>query len=62
MDNFIRAKDTGALINTNAKELLAIKKKRDEAKAVKENARRLEVLENEVRELKELVSKLTEGR
>ena len=62
MDNFIRAKDTGALINTNAKELLAIKKKRDEAKAVKENARRLEVLENEVRELKELVRKLTEGR
>ena len=61
-DGFIRAKDTGALINTNAKELLAIKKKREEVKAVKENTRRLDVLENEVRELKELVRKLAEER
>lgn len=61
MDGFVRAKDTGALINTNAKELQLVKKKREEAKVIRENSKRLDVLENEVKELRELVVKLTKG-
>lgn len=61
MDGFVRAKDTGALINTNAKELQLVKKKREETKVIRENSRRLDVLENEVKELRELVIKLTKG-
>jgi hypothetical protein len=61
MDGFVRAKDTGALINTNAKELAAIKKKRDESKNIKDNSRRLDVLEKEVLELRSLVLRLTKG-
>lgn len=61
MDGFVRAKDTGALINTNAKELQLVKKKREETKVIRENSRRLDVLENEVKELRELVMKLTKG-
>ena len=61
MDSFVRAKDTGALINTNAKELQLVKKKREETKVIRENSRRLDVLENEVKELRELVMKLTKG-
>jgi hypothetical protein len=61
MDVFVRAKDTGAIINTNAKELYAIKKKREEAKQTKETLKRLDTLENEVRELKELIRGLTKG-
>ena len=61
MDSFVRAKDTGALINTNAKELQLVKKKREETKVIRENSKRLDVLENEVKELRELVMKLTKG-
>lgn len=61
METFVRAKDTGALINTNAKELLEIKKKRAEAKQAKETMMRLDALENKVKELRELVSRLTKG-
>lgn len=61
MDAFVRAKDNGAIINTNAKELYAIKKKREEAKQAKETIKRLDTLENEVRELKELIRGLTKG-
>jgi hypothetical protein len=61
MDSFVRAKDTGALINTNAKELQLVKKKREETKVIRENSKRLDVLENEVKELRELVTKLTKG-
>lgn len=61
MDSFVRAKDTGALINTSAKELYALKKKREEAKQAKETTRRLDALEHEVRELRGLILKLTKG-
>lgn len=61
MEPYVRAKDSGALINTNAKELHALKKKREEAKKAKETDKRLNALEHDVRELRELVQKLTKG-
>ena len=61
MEPYVRAKDSGALINTNAKELYALKKKREEAKKAKETDKRLNALEHDVRELRELVQKLTKG-
>ena len=57
MEPYVRAKDSGALINTNAKELHALKKKREEAKKAKETDKRLNALEHDVRELRELVQK-----
>ena len=61
MEPYVRAKDSGALINTNAKELHALKKKREEAKKAKETDKRLNALEHDVKELRELVQKLTKG-
>lgn len=61
MDGFVRAKDTGALINTNVKELNALKKKREDAKQAKETSKRLDALEHEVKELRELIKGLTKG-
>lgn len=58
MDSFKRDEQSGALLNTSTKELSMLQARRAEARKNKDLVKRVEALENEMRELK---AKLSQG-